>query len=266
LSEEALIRKVVLSANDFDAFMMAAPIRLRRLMLGAVHSLLRPCDLKTLSKSHIDEDRNIFVGLQKKSGRRYEPPITAAMWDLIRTAPGEQIFDATNFQKEFNATRLRAGMPHVQFRDLRRTGARKMLKGGADIDTVRAYLGHGDLNTTRRYVGAANQDLQEASKILEGLYKWPTLTDAPPCSNCGRLRGPEVLTNPERHCAFCVAGFKAAALRAQKNQLNSSGKSSGTPFKPWQDGMTEMLAGQSLLSKIPDPNITLEQETLNLLV
>jgi hypothetical protein len=181
--------------------------------------------------ANIDAANNIFTGLQRKSGRKYEPPITAQMWDLIRTAPGDHIFDFANHDKEFKAARRRAGMPEVQFRDLRRTGARMMLRNGVDIATVQKYLGHGDLNTTQRYVGASGEDLQAAGKILNNMYKWPTITEAPPCSNCGRQRGPETLDNAERLCTFCVGGFKAAQVRQVKNQQKSSGNFSGKVFE-----------------------------------
>jgi len=266
-SEKDLVRKIVLTPEQFDLFMMGATIRLRRAMLGAVHSILRKGDLSALTKSaNIDAANNIFTGLQRKSGRKFEPPITPQMWDLIRTAPGDQIFDFTNHDKEFKAARRRAGMPEVQFRDLRRTGARMMLRSGVDIATVQKYLGHGDLNTTQRYVGASGEDLQAAGKILDGMYKWPTMTEAPPCSNCGRQRGPETLDNAERLCTFCAGGFKAAIVRRVKNEKKSAVILTVKEFDRKVPNISKSVDIQVDPSSLGGAKWRVAQETLNLLV
>ncbi len=261
-SEKDLVRKVVLTPDQFSAFMMCATIRLRRCLLAAVHSILRPGDLRALSKArHIDRGNNIFSGLQRKSGRPFAPPITPAMWELINTAPGDKILDFKNHEKEFKAARRRAGMSHLQFRDLRRTGARMMLKNGTDIASVQQYLGHGDLNTTQRYVGAANEDLQEAGKILQDLYKWPSVQEPSPCTNCNRVR-PETRMNTLGLCDFCESGYR----RQGKFSGKIVSKLSANEIVTNSEGIAKCIDYQENRPICHSQKSTLAQQTLNPLV
>lgn len=47
--------------------------------------------------------------------------------------------------------RERAGVPHVQIRDLRRTFATALRDAGTDLETIAQLLGHVDTRTTRLY-------------------------------------------------------------------------------------------------------------------
>lgn len=201
-------RTRIVTPEEFDKFMSFAEMRTRRLLLGLTHSLLRQCDLKRLRKSvNIDRDRNCFVGFQKKTKRKkkFEPPITPEMWLLINSAEGDLILDYRNFQKEFDAARERADLGDIQPRDFRRTGARTMVREGADLATVQRYLGHTDISTTQRYVGASREDMQEASKILSGSYKWPSLPPPEPklCASCKRQKADPWAGHGM--CVFCAA-------------------------------------------------------------
>jgi integrase len=55
---------------------------------------------------------------------RISEQIKSSMKALIDTAPGRRIFDFTNFRKDFEEARKKAGIPHFEFKDLRRTAAR----------------------------------------------------------------------------------------------------------------------------------------------
>lgn len=54
-------------------------------------------------------------------------------------------------QTAWERTRERAGLPHVQLKDLRRTFATALRDTGADLETIAQLLGHVDTRTTRIY-------------------------------------------------------------------------------------------------------------------
>jgi integrase len=201
-------RTRVVTPEEFDSLMLYADTKMRRILLGLIHSLLRQCDLRALSKSkNIDQDRNCFVGLQKKSKRKFEPPITPEMWAIIQTTAGDLIFPdfPQNFPAPFRHLCKRAGVLNLQPRDLRRSGARRLLKKGQDIAIVQKYLGHGDVRTTQRYVGAQPAELQEAGKVLSTDYRWPTqpVKEVGLCANCQKQ--PADTWADHGLCIFCFS-------------------------------------------------------------
>ena len=67
----------------------------------------------------------------------------------------------------------RAGLPGLQFRDLRRTAATALHDNGVRLKTISAMLGHATTSTTERYLGLRAENLQAAGKILGMLYQPP---------------------------------------------------------------------------------------------
>lgn len=51
----------------------------------------------------------------------------------------------------FNRARARAGLPHVQFRDLRHSVAMEILSVTGSLDLAGAILGHSDPSVTRKH-------------------------------------------------------------------------------------------------------------------
>jgi integrase len=169
-NEKAFSRKRVLSVEEFERFLKCGTINLRRISLAAVHSTLRLKDLRYLTKNNVNEATNELEGTQAKTGKPYKVPITLMMRTLIDTAPEHLIFDFTNFRKEFEAARKDANILDFQFRDLRRTGARTLLKGGVDLATVSKYLGHASIQMTERYAAASEEDLHRAAQVLNNKF------------------------------------------------------------------------------------------------
>lgn len=171
-NERIYARKRVLSVDEFKRLLECGTICTRRIVLGAVNSTLRLKDLKGLTRAHINAANNTLVGLQAKTGKPFSVPINGVLAELIATAPGQRIFDFTNWRKLFNQARTRAGLKDFQFRDLRRTGARMMLAKGIDLATVSAFLGHASLKMTEVYVTPSKDDAAAAGEILGSMYRW----------------------------------------------------------------------------------------------
>ena len=175
-NERSFSRKRVLAVEEFDRLMKTGTIAVRRVCLAAVHSTLRLKDIKFLTRKNVNLATNQLEGIQAKTGKAYKVPITPVMQTLIDTADGDRLFDFTNFRKQFEAARKAANIKDFQFRDLRRTGARTLLKSGIDLATVSKYLGHASLAMTERYVVASDDDLQKASEVLNSKFSLESLS------------------------------------------------------------------------------------------
>ncbi len=180
-NEKAYARKRVLTVEEFGRLMESATIPVRKICLAAIHTTLRLKDLKLLTRDNVNEATNQLEGIQAKTGKPYVVPINGVMRQLIDSAQERHIFDFMNFRKDFEAARAQAGLRDFQFRDLRRTGARMMLRKGVDIAAVSRYLGHASINMTENYVNPTQDDMQVAGNILGSMYRWdpqpPVRTD-----------------------------------------------------------------------------------------
>jgi len=116
------------------------------------------------------------------------------MWELIKTAPGDQILDFTGFDRRWRRAVKRAGLKDFQFRDLRRTAATTLHDHGAKLRTVSAMLGHSSVTTTIRYLGLKEESLKEAGDILAAKYR-PLAKDAPPSVESVPKSVPQILEN-----------------------------------------------------------------------
>jgi integrase len=130
-------------------------------------------DLKRLNKKNINYKLSQFRGVQAKTGREYALPINETFWELIKTAPGDQILDFSGFEGRWKRVMKRAGLKGLQFRDLRRTAAAALHDGGAKLRTISAMLGHGAVTTTIRYLGLKEENLKLAGELLATKYRAP---------------------------------------------------------------------------------------------
>lgn len=178
-------RRRSLSEEEFQKMMTLADPPMRRIILGAIHSMLRRKDLLALTKDNVDRVSNELVGVQAKTGIPYHVPINNIMEKLIQTAPGHHLFEGQNFEYRFVCLLRRAEIKGFQFRDLRRTGARALLKKGVDLATVSSLLGHSNIFTTQSYVGAPNEDKRPGGEILERNFDFD-LSQPPPPGPFGR--------------------------------------------------------------------------------
>ena len=73
-------------------------------------------------------------------------------------------------QSAWRRARVKAGMPHVNFHDLRHSCASIMLGLGVDLYTISKILGHANIQTTQRYahlqVDAQREALNKLSLLV----------------------------------------------------------------------------------------------------
>lgn len=173
VNEDRFIRERLLSDDEFKNLWANADQRLRRIILAEMNLPLRLEDLRRLSKEKINYKLSQFKGVQAKTGREYTLPINETFWQLIRSAPRNQLFDFTGFRRLWTRAVKRAGLKGLQFRDLRRTAATTLHDSGVPLKTISAMLGHAAVTTTIRYLGLKSENLKQAGDILAAKYQAP---------------------------------------------------------------------------------------------
>lgn len=178
VNEDRFVRGRLLSDAEFQNLWASADQRLRCIILAEMNLPLRLSDLKALSKKNINYKMSQFRGVQAKTGQEYALPINARVWELIRTAPGDQILDFSGFERRWKRAVKRAGLHAksenpIQFRDLRRTAATTLHESGVSLKTISAMLGHRAVTTTIRYLGLKDENLVQAGEVLASKYAAP---------------------------------------------------------------------------------------------
>lgn len=159
-------RKRILSQEEVQRLLDCSSPQLRDIFLMALNTLLRRKDLRQLSMKSVSQLTESLEGIQAKTGKPYCIPLNPVIRSVINRAKGDRILDFTNFRREFDAAVSKAMITNFHFKDLRRTGARRMLKAGFDIAVVSQYLGHRTIRMTQVYVGAEAPDIAEASQFM----------------------------------------------------------------------------------------------------
>lgn len=174
-TEEAPQR--ILSEAEEARLLLAAPPRLRPLIVFGLHTGLRKQELTTLTWQHIDWERlqvEVTSGRAKnRKSRRI--PLSQTARDILRdlihpaiaTIPSAPIFGYREWTMSFHRTRIRAGLREVTPHTLRRTFATRALERGVDIKTVQRWLGHSSITQTEKYLHPSMAHEQQAIHVLD---------------------------------------------------------------------------------------------------
>jgi integrase len=150
---------------------------LKPLVLLAMNTGLRRGELLSLTWADVDlENGQVIVqpGKSKNGKRRYVDLSDEAYWvlqELQKEAHGTFVFQEGGkplkiIRNPFEAILERAGIADFRFHDLRHHFASRLVQAGADLNTVRELLGHGDLKMTLRYAHLAPHNRRKAINLL----------------------------------------------------------------------------------------------------
>jgi integrase len=99
--------------------------------------------------------RVVLIGLRDAAGGKPDPE--ARVFGI-----------SDNVKRSFQSARREAGLPGVQFRDLRPTFAQRMKQGGLSDVEIQKLLGHTTFTVTyRNYLTADERTLETAAGILD---------------------------------------------------------------------------------------------------
>lgn len=125
-------------------------------------------ELFQIERAHIGRDTITFPASNTKTLRMRVIPIIPALRPWLKYFPLEMTLYGV--QSAWRRARVKAGMPHVNFHDLRHSCASIMLGLGVDLYTISKILGHANVQTTQRYahlqVDAQRAALDKLSKLV----------------------------------------------------------------------------------------------------
>jgi len=137
-----------------------ARLRLRDVLLGERTGRIEVVNTKG------NKDRVIPLG--------YEAAQALRAWLAVRPAQGETVFigkfgeplQERGIQKLVAGLASDAQIGHVTPHQLRHTAGHQLIKGGASLPEVAAFLGHSSLEVTRRYTLPHYADLEKLAEVL----------------------------------------------------------------------------------------------------
>lgn len=106
-------------------------------------------ELFQIRAEHIGEDTISVPASHTKTQRARVIPIIPALRPWLKHFPLTITVDGV--KSSWRRARVSAGMPHVNFHDLRHSCASIMLGLGVDLYTIGEILGHSNVQTTKRY-------------------------------------------------------------------------------------------------------------------
>jgi len=129
-----------------------------------------------------DKVRPAAVLVTVKGGYEREVALSPEAAEIIAEQPRESryVFDTTNWRKEFEGARKRAGVPEIRWHDLRHTLATWLGRSGASLEVIRDHLGHSSISVTQKYRHVVS------SEVRDSLQRLPTLR--PSRSNVAPIR------------------------------------------------------------------------------
>lgn len=118
-----------------------------------------------------DKVRTGAVLVTVKGGYEREVALSPEAAEIIAEQPRDTryVFDTTNWRKEFEGARKRAGVPEIRWHDLRHTLATWLGRSGASLEVIRDHLGHSSISVTQKYRHVVS------SEVRDSLDKLPRL-------------------------------------------------------------------------------------------
>jgi integrase len=108
----------------------------------------------------------LLLDARTKTGRPRRVPLPPEAARIAQARLPWRV-DIWSLRRDFEAARVAAGLPAVQFRDLRHTYASWLAQSGQNLKTIRDLLGHTTLATTDRYAHLADDHLAKAVSGLK---------------------------------------------------------------------------------------------------
>lgn len=104
-----------------------------------------------------------------KTERARSVPIIPPLRPWLKHVPLALTFEG--LKTGFRRAREAAGMPHVQFRDLRRSCGTLLIQQGVSLHVVSQILGHSSTAVTERvYAHLASEQVHAGLNVLTGLH------------------------------------------------------------------------------------------------
>lgn len=150
----------ILEMVDEEKFFLSFRNSLQRdICRTVVYTGLRQNDVLALSDKHINWDRKEIVLTQGKTKRIVKIPMNEVVQEILERRTGKDLFFPSyrsgnkllSIKNGIRFACIRAGIPLLTIRDLRRTFGTWLHELGFDDATIASLLGHSDLRSVHRY-------------------------------------------------------------------------------------------------------------------
>lgn len=136
------------------------------LVIVAKETTLRLNSLHAMTWASVSlEDRNFM--LPTKGGQMnfsFSEEVKTVLSSMPKGGPNDKVFPMSKdaISSAWDRVRKAAGLPNLQFRDLRHLGATDWVRRGLNVYELRHVLGHCDIKTAQYYVDLVAMDFKDA--------------------------------------------------------------------------------------------------------
>jgi integrase len=183
LERENNTRDRVLSREEFDRLMAAAPMHLKPILLTAHHTGMRKGEILNLTWDRVDVKAGV-MRLRPEDTKTQEGrlvPMTKELSETLRNvtiyldAAGHRVPYVFTYagkrigsvRRAFETTCRKAGLANVVFHDLRHTFVTNMRRASVDYFRIMAITGHKTMSVFKRYHTIDHHDLHQAINQLD---------------------------------------------------------------------------------------------------
>jgi integrase len=155
----------------------------RDVCLMALNTGLRQNDILGLERKHIDWNENTIRLVQGKTSRGHVLPMNDTVRSILKSRwdnGSKYFFPSPKTGKPQGSVRhsleracLRAGIPKLTIRDLRRSFGTRVIMEGADAVTAARLLGHSDQRSIHRYVRSAEMMQKAVDSLAKSTASLP---------------------------------------------------------------------------------------------
>ena len=158
------IRETVLTVDDVKLLDAHLSDQARAAMWISLYTACRRGEVLKIRPEDIGEDTMLIRCGNTKTLKTRTIPIVAPLRPWLKYIPLEINYEGV--KSSWRRAREAAGMPHLNFHDLRRSCATMMIAAGVDLYVVSKLLGHSSVTVTQTRYGHLQVD-----RIASGLTK-----------------------------------------------------------------------------------------------
>lgn len=167
-----------LTVAEEKKLLLAADSLTRDIIEFALHTGLRQREILQLQWDQIDGARITFSPDQQKANRYSHSMMNSVALDVMKRrrelAVSEYVFhlngqliDRHKFSKWWNSARRIAGLPNLQFRDLRNNSGQRVLEATGELTLAKYHLRHSEIRTTEKvYVKDPLEMMADAAESI----------------------------------------------------------------------------------------------------
>ena len=179
---------VVLSKEEVERMIDTANLLHRTLLMTLYSTGMRRAELTRLKVSDIDRERMVIHIRQGKGGKDRDVPLSPKLLETLREywrwkkpkeylfpcgigrpAKGEHLTSKAVYHACKGAARRAGIQKNIGPHSLRHSFATHLLESGADLYTIKLYLGHSDIRDTEIYLHLSQRHLHACPNPLDAL-------------------------------------------------------------------------------------------------